>query len=446
MIALVSIMIILAPVLALFRFEWYHDGVESFGGNLSGGLDADDKEVWYANFGPDSPSAMKISVFDVEAGDWTKSFSGGPEGMPVSEFRFIELGGSRVLVGGPSGGALYDRDADSWTAYSTAQGLPSFDVYSGALREGEIWFGTNQGVAIQDSSGNWRYITTEDGLPNSKVIDFEFDGDAVWICTEGGILWINLETEEKRTYGVEDGMPGNVARRALVDGNNVWFAMKGGIARLDKSTGTISSYTMSSHNLLSNEVKDIAVLGDRIYFATGQGVNYRSREKETKFKKITSKQGLPDSPQRRGMGSDATHLAAQGEYLWIALWYEGIVRMSIPTGLGIIPIWVWVVSLSALGIIALIVIRPGGKKEPSERDKMVEERRQKVKTRKPPHEVCGGVPQRQLCNRCKFNTLKAGKLFCGKYNIPIEYKKPAEEKDESESPGEAEPQSGPKEQ
>jgi hypothetical protein len=214
-----------------------------------------------------------------------------------------------------------------------------------------------------------------------------------------------------------------VARGGLIDGDNVWIAMKGGIVLIDRTSDAITTYTQED-GLISDEYKDVEILDDKIYFASNRGVSYTKRDKPGNWKKITTKQGLPKTPARSGLGSDATHLAVQGDKLWIALWYEGIVQMNIPTGLAIIPVWVWIVALSVLGIAALVVIRPGsGKGEVEEKEKRIQERRKKARTTKPPFELCGGEPQRQLCNRCKFNTLKSGKLFCNKYSKPIEYKK-----------------------
>lgn len=412
---------VLIPAYAIFSFKWYYAGIESFAGNLSSGLDADDREVWYANYDPASPDAQRINVYDISSGTFTKSFSGGPEGIPFSSFRFIHLAGDEVLIGGTKGAAVYDRNDDTWTLI--ADGLPAIDVYSGNIREGKYWIGTESGIGIRDSEGNWEYITTDDGLPNSKVLCIQFDGSMAWVCTEGGVMKMDTSTGDVKVFTNADGLPGNVARNVLIDGNNIWLAMKGGIGKIDKTTDAVTAFTMDN-GLISNEYKDIEVLGDNIYFASNKGVSYTKKDKDSNWKKITTKQGLPKTAARSGLGSDATHLAVEGDKLWIALWYEGIVQMSIPTGLAIIPVWVYIIALSAAGIIALIIIRPGsGRGEVEEKEKRIQERRKKAQTSKPPHELCGGVPQRQLCNRCKFNTLKAGKLFCNKYSIPIEYKK-----------------------
>jgi hypothetical protein len=423
-ILLITAIVVATPALALFRFEWWHDGTESFAGNLSSGMAADETELWFANYESSAPDAQGINVFDVGSDDWVSSLSGGPEGVPISKFRFISIEGSKIVTGGSGGAAIYDRDSKKWTGVGEADGLPSKDVFSGTMREGEYWFGTNEGIGVMEGDGNWRRYTTEDGLADSKVLFLLFDGSILWAGTELGISLFDTDSGEWRNFHEEDGLPGEVARNALIDGENIWFAMKGGVAKMNRDTFEVTSYTPSSHGILSDEVKDVEILGEKIYVATNKGVNYRSRTKESKWKKIVTKSGLPDTYARQGQGSDVTHIEAQGDTLWIALWYEGIVRMTIPTGLAIIPVWVYVVALGGAGIAALLWIRPGAKKgEVSEKEKKVQERRKKVKAQKPAWELCGGVPQRALCNRCKFNSLRSGNLFCAKYKIPIKYSK-----------------------
>jgi len=408
-----AIVALAAPVSAFFKFERYYAPNTDLTGNLTSGMDADEKELWIIMFDAESADNQGIHIFDVASNTWKKAYSSGTD-VPIAAFRFLRIFGSKVWVAGRGGAAVLDRETGKWKAY--AHGLPSSDAYSVEQKDDEIWFGTNMGLGRLDGSGNWQYYTTENGLPNNVVTYMLFDGPILWVCTEGGIAQLDTDSGTWKTYSEADGLPGTVARKALIVGDNIWFALKGGIARIDRNTGQVTSYT-ESDGLLSDEFKDMTVFGDKIYFASNKGVNYRSVSKEGKWKGITKKQGLPPR-------SDATHLAVQGDYLWIALWYEGIVRMSIPTGLAVIPVWVWIVALAGVGVAALVIVRPGARRGAAEeKEKRIEERREKAKTAKPPHELCEGVPQRQLCNRCGFNTLKAGKLYCSKYSKAIEYQK-----------------------
>jgi len=69
----------------------------------------------------------------------------------------------------------------------------------------------------------------------------------------------------------------------------------------------------------------------------------------------------------------------------------------------------------------LIVLRPGARKAKEEVGRKRPEEGEAATARKPPYEICGGVPQRQLCTRCKYYTLKGNALSCAKYKIPITF-------------------------
>jgi len=62
--------------------------------------------------------------------------------------------------------------------------------------------------------------------------------------------------------------------------------------------------------------------------------------------------------------------------------------------------------------------------EELEKRKQAEEIRTKRKERKraenPPWQMCKGVPSKELCGRCKYNSVKSGKLHCSKYDIDLE--------------------------
>ncbi len=421
-------MVALGPVFGIFNFqnfEWFYAGGPGggFSGNLTSGMDADEDELWVAMYSPASPSAQQIHVYDANSQEWVKTFSGGPGGIPISIFSFVTIEEDEVITGGSEGAAIYDRSSEEWRTISVEDGLPSNSVYSGRKKDGEYWFGTNKGLSILDSSGNWRNYDMEDGLPNNKILEILFDGSIAWIFTENGLAKFDPETEAIESYTQEDGLPGTSVGSALKVGDVLWVAMKGGIARLNTESGDITSYTMDD-GLLGTEWKDVAIFEDTIYFGCSKGINYIKRgEEDPNWKTITTKDGLPETSARKERGSDITHLNSQGDGLWIALWYEGLVRMTIPKGLDIVPIWFWIVLLAAIGLAALLIIRPGAEKGEKKKEKPSKRRK---KTKKPSHEICGGVPKRELCNRCNFNTLRGGELYCSKYKKPIEYGKESE--------------------
>jgi ligand-binding sensor domain-containing protein len=85
-----------------------------------------------------------------------------------------------------------------WTGYTKVDGLVSDSVLSIAKdQNGNIWFGTNNGVS-RLSGSQWSSFTTKDGLINNHVNTISIDTDgSVWFGTNNGIshflknTWIN---------------------------------------------------------------------------------------------------------------------------------------------------------------------------------------------------------------------------------------------------------------
>jgi hypothetical protein len=341
------------PISASLRFDWYYAGKEVLLGNLTSCMEADEGELWVAMFDAETAGGQRMYVFSAELEEWREASYNGKQ-MTIDRFRFITMTDSKVLTGGAGGALVLDRGSGESKGYTQADGLPSDDLFSATVRSNEIWFGTSNGIGRLDQAGRWQYYTKKDGLPDNKVLHMLFDGPVLWACTENGVGRLDTDSDTWEMYTQKDGLPGQAATRALADQDYVWFAMEKGAARLDKTTHEIRAYA-AADGLLSEEVKDIEILGEKIYLATSRGVSYKNRFRNGNWRSIAANQGLPAPPGAdpggSASGSNVTHLAVQGEHLWIALWNQGIVRMSIPTGLATVPYWVWVALMPFTTII-----------------------------------------------------------------------------------------------
>jgi ligand-binding sensor domain-containing protein len=91
------------------------------------------------------------------------------------------------------GGTPFDRGDDTWTTFSTADGLADNGVEAIAVDgAGRLWFGTYAGVSVLDhdstpfdkSDDAWASFTTADGLPDNHVRAIAVDGAGrLWVGT-----------------------------------------------------------------------------------------------------------------------------------------------------------------------------------------------------------------------------------------------------------------------
>jgi ligand-binding sensor domain-containing protein len=91
---------------------------------------------------------------------------------------------------GTWGGGLSHFDGSQWVTFTVRDGLPGNHVF--ALEtdgKGNLWIGTNRGLAIYDGNG-FKIFGTAEGLYTESVFSIAFapDGSA-WLGGLGGVTW-----------------------------------------------------------------------------------------------------------------------------------------------------------------------------------------------------------------------------------------------------------------
>ena len=192
-------------------------------------------------------------------------------------------------------GGLAKFDGSSWSKYTTEDGLPSDTVYTVGLGpNGAIWAGTGQG-AVRILNGNVQVFTTADGLNNNNIksiVRDTADTSIVWIATSNGLnsykndVWTNYSssnTQGTLSYGAVNGIA------TSADGTR-WFATSSGAVKYDGQNWKSCSY---SEDLKSNHIFDIAIDTDGSkWFGSYAGAsNYDG----TNWKYYTQADGLKGS-------------------------------------------------------------------------------------------------------------------------------------------------------
>lgn len=149
-------------------------------------------------------------VHRYENGIWTDYYNDDNSGLPANEVSSIEIGadggvwiGTADLRDGSGGGlAMFDRPADLWQLYTTANGLPSNVVTDIAYDPGtqQIWAttapagGTNGGGVARFDGADWTSFTSEDpGIVTYSSGDNTGDFRAVAV-DQNGDAWTGTYT------------------------------------------------------------------------------------------------------------------------------------------------------------------------------------------------------------------------------------------------------------
>jgi ligand-binding sensor domain-containing protein len=191
--------------------------------------------------------------------------------LPDNVIRAIEEDtAGNIWVGTDNGLAKFD--GNNWTVLdSSNSGLPVNQIRSlGFDSANRLWVGTLQaGLAIYDYSSWIYYNSTNSQLPDDQVRTISFDKDkAAWIGTSGGVVFMN--PEGWAIYNMNNSvLDANNINRIFIDEQNIkWIGtVNGGISKKDGNTWT----TYNNHNsgLTDNTVLDIeSDIWGNIWFAT----------------------------------------------------------------------------------------------------------------------------------------------------------------------------------
>jgi len=262
--------------------------------------------LWFGTW--DRVSALDDGGTPFDKGDdaWT-TFT-HPDGMGTNSAHAIVVeSGNRLWFGfgwggGASvldhGGTPFDKGDDTWTTFTTADGLADNHVSAISVDSGgRLWFGTwGGGVSVLDYGGTpfdkgddtWTTFTTADGLADNDVWAITVDSRGrLWFGTwdrasalDHGGTPFDKGDDTWATFTTADGLADNHVEAIVVDrGGQVWFGTWRGVSVLDhggtpfdKGDGTWVTFT-TADGLADNSVFDIAVDSrERLWFGTEDGV------------------------------------------------------------------------------------------------------------------------------------------------------------------------------
>ena len=195
----------------------------------------------------------------------------------------------------PVGVALVSPEGETVKSYSTGRELPASPQHLGIDSEGKVWFATwGGGVVVLDRNDNtWTTYTTADGLIDNRVRFIRIDGlNNKWFGTAMGVGVLTAGGEWK-SYGIESGF-GRGAVWAMVgdlDGN-LWCATQGGgVVVLSPDGQLLGTYT-TANGLPDDRVYDVMIdTQGQKWIATANGLAMLSRDNAT-LTVFTTQNGL----------------------------------------------------------------------------------------------------------------------------------------------------------
>ncbi len=251
-----------------------------------------------------------IQRFDGEEGPGTY-FNAENSDIPVTDVRTLYPAVGGGMWAGGTGASFYD--GETWTTFTTVDGLPSNNVQTIITDEQQrTWFGTDDGLSIWNGSLFFN-IGVDRGLPSADIRTLLAEGPAVWIGSQGGGLY-RFESSQLQVFNRENmGLPSdNVTALALTGAGDLLIGTDAGLAVLQD--GQLVEYD----ELGGGNITAIGARGEEIWVSVAsEGVYYFDGEK---WRQLTVAEGLP--------ANDISSIHISGPTVWLGGENGGLVRLQ----------------------------------------------------------------------------------------------------------------------
>lgn len=399
-------------------------------GNEVISMDYANGDLWVATLwvDPDAdepPLEGGVSLLDPESGNFTTLTP--EQGLAHVKVWTMLIDGKSVWFGTPRGVSVLDTTklaeldpfdyAQAFTTYTTKNGIAEEDVRSFAKSGKTMWMGTNKGISSFNLDTKTFTNYEPKDLPAPTVSDIAVDGEYVFAGTTGGLVRLDPESGDVKTYEMPDrGLGSDIVHVIAVEGDSIWIGTRQGLFVLDKAA---ESWTVYGEDVLPDVwVNDVVVTDEKVWVATikgGMAVLDRSKDK---WKVFDSGKGMASNDVRAiEPAGDITYVAtSKGLNVYDPSAAAKRMRQML------LYIAIVVLAIGAVVGAKLTILKPSAEEiERKERDREAREKRKERKRTGPkPWEICKGVPKPELCGRCKYNQVRAGKLHCSKYDIDLE--------------------------
>lgn len=200
------------------------------------------------------------------------------KGLPNDDVTALESDGKYLWIGTREGLAVYDHARDSLAAINDPL-LKNLYVYSVLADSFYVWVGTEAGVYTLDrEKSTWYRFATPDGLLMGEVRSIarcshrkpSSGKEEIWFGTDLGILGYSPVSDEREVYDNRMNFPEVDVVKMACDTKNVWVATRDGVWKLNRATDIWVKYT-TEDGLLDDDVQDLVLDGDHIWFGTPQG-------------------------------------------------------------------------------------------------------------------------------------------------------------------------------
>ena len=166
------------------KWKAFYDVQSGLAGNFVNALLVDGDSLWAGTNGG-------MTRLIKSRNQWKRY--GEKEGLADLEIKALAKVGDKIWAGSVRG-SLYEYDpvADRWKVIESADPLKGGEIQSLAVIQGKVFVCRDNGVSVFEIAQNqWDSLTTADGLPSNNVFCAAEDKDGIWFGTDQGAVRIS---------------------------------------------------------------------------------------------------------------------------------------------------------------------------------------------------------------------------------------------------------------
>lgn len=268
----------------------------------------DGDTVWFGGF-PVSEYANAITMWDRRSDEW-RYFEARFNDRIVSDNVYdITADETNVYFATDQGLVVYEKDSERFFSFTRTLGLRSQELYSLHVEDSLLFMGGDGTVDVMLVPRDSIFSLSVPPQRVTRVDDIDRIGDNFWLCTTRGVVQYNEKTREWSDFDTRDhNLSGEVWQVFEADDGHVWFAGIDGVVHLDSDLNEIETF-LSRHDLDNSVPHRVALIGDRLWIGTDNGV--------MRYDRVTRL--WEDYGEIDGLIDDYVNdMKVDGDYIWFA--------------------------------------------------------------------------------------------------------------------------------
>ncbi|MCB9367389.1 MAG: hypothetical protein H6506_01750 [Calditrichaeota bacterium] len=246
-----------------------------------------DHELWTG--GANDGDFMGISVLHDYGSEWSffeRRDNAQIRSTMVSDLAFAD---ERVWLAATDGLLSFTPRKKIWKRYDVQDGLHAQQVTALAARDGELWVGTVDGVAVMEMTGNKIVRISSEGFKLSGVHDLVIADSLVYVGTNGGLTQIHRRTHEVTRLPLDPGLIHGPVLGLSFYGGELWLVTAQGVMRRDAARET-KSWLSEVH--LSEAIPTCIEASDPYVWVGTESGFFRFQPEREAWERYTHRDGL----------------------------------------------------------------------------------------------------------------------------------------------------------